>query len=146
MFARLGIHSRCTATEGQTMTRKHDTTNAPSIAALMRDTRAAYYQAHHDVRELARNNLNISSEMVGRAYIIASWTHGRNSVLVAPRLAHGATMAEVEARAISASRAEMARELNAAAAALRQPRSYPADKAFARRRIDRAKQIRLSLA
>ena len=108
-------------------------------------TRLAYYQAHHDCREIARNTLGLSSEQSGRAYIVASWVNARSSVLVT-RNYNGSNWAELDANARAALRAEIARELDCASAALTQNRVYGADKALARRAIDRARWLRRALA
>jgi len=128
------------------MTRKHNTAHAPSITQLEADPRANYYQAHHDARSEARSTLQLASYPAGRARIIAAWARGKCSVLISRNVdAYTLFFGDVNAAAFAALHAEIARELIGARAALAQPRSYPADKALARRRIARARWLRLEL-
>jgi hypothetical protein len=128
------------------MTRKHNTTHAPSLRQLEADPRAAYYQAHHDAREEARNSLGLAAYAAGRARIVASWTWGKCSVLVSRNIdAYTLFFGDVNAAATAALNAEIAAELDRAGAARRQPKTYPADKALARRAIGRARWLRQEL-
>lgn len=126
------------------MTRKHDTTYAPSLSFLRGDTRVSYYQAHHDCREAARDTLKAATQAVSRAFIVASWSFGKSSVLVTRN--YGLDWPSLDANAAAALRAEVVRELSCARAALSQRRTYGADKALARRAIGRARHLRLTLA
>ncbi len=132
------------------MTRKHDTTNAPSIKALSASIRLAYYQAHHDCREAARTTYRNSCQAVGRAYIVAVYApmKGAGQIVdcLVTRLYAATTEAGFNADSAAGLRAEIARELACARAALSQRRTYGADKALARRAIGRARHLREALA
>jgi hypothetical protein len=129
------------------MTRKHNTQHAPSLTQLSADTRAAYYQAHHDAREEARTTFKIARYAAGRASVFADWGNGRCNVLIQRYHPPGAAWwPSIEADSVTALISETCRELDCARAALTQRRTYPADKALARRCISRARWLRIALA